>query len=258
MNTADQPTQEQTTPALSFPLCLRTNALDAGRIVITSDLAEGTLAMIAGVGDVKVSITDPESYAAAAGELTKVKAALKRIDEDRKELTKPLDEEKRRVMDYVRPFTTALESAEVKFKTALIAYDNEQERKRQLAEAEEAERLRKQQDALEKRAEKAEASGKTEKAEALREQAATAVFAAPVAAAAAPKVSGISTRKTYSVDVTNLLELVKAVAEGRAPLKYITADLKVLNGIAGALKEDYDVPGTKLVVGSSMSARAAR
>lgn len=257
MNTHDQDQAEATT-VLAFPLNLQTRALDAGEIVITSDLADGTLAMLAGIGDVKVSITDPESYANAAGELTQLKAVMKRIDEDRKELTKPLDDEKKRVMDYVRPFTTALEAVESAFKNALIAYDQEQDRKRQLAEAEEAERLRKQQDALEKRAEKAEARGHVEKADTLREQAATAVFAAPPAPAAAPKVSGISTRKTYSVKVTNLMDLVRAVAEGRAPLKYLAADIKVLNGIAGALKEDYEVPGTKLVVGSLMSARAAR
>ena len=257
MNSAETVTQE-TTGTLAFPIQLHTKALDAGSIVIEADFNEGTLALIAGVGDIKVNITNAESYSAAAVELAKIKAVSKKIDADRRELTRPLDDEKNRVMDYVRPFTTALERAETEFKNALIAYEKDQERKRQLVEAEEAERLRKQQAALDKRAERAEASGRDEKAETLREQASELTYAAPAPVAVPPKVSGISSRTTYNAEVTNLMDLVKAVAEGRAPLKYVMADMNVLNTIAKALKEDYSVPGTKVVARTSMSARAAR
>lgn len=257
MTSAETAPPENST-LLAFPSKFQTNALDAGSIVIEADFAEGTLAMLAGIGTIKVSITDADSYAYAAGELAKIKAVAKKIDADRRALTKPIDDEKDKVMDYVRPYTTALGNAELAFKNALIAYDQEQTRRRELAEADEAERLRKQQEALEKRADKAQASGREEKAETLRGQAATAVYVAPAPITAPPKVSGLSSRKTYSVEVTSLMDLVKAVAEGRAPLKYLTADTKVLNTIAGAMKEDFDVPGVKLVVGSSMSSRAAR
>ena len=257
MTSAETAPPENST-LLAFPLKLRTDALDAGSIVIEADFAEGTLAMLAGISTIKVNITDADSYATAAGELAKIKAVAKKIDADRKELTKPLDDEKAKVMDYVRPYTTALGNAELAFKNALLAYEQEQTRRRELAEAEEAERLRKQQEALAKRAEKAEASGHEEKAETLREQAATAVYVAPAPIAAPPKVSGLSSRKTYSAEVTNLMDLVKAVAEGRAPLKYLVADMKVLNTIAGALKNDFDVPGVKLVISASLSSRAAR
>lgn len=257
MTSAETASQEKST-LLAFPLKLRTDALNAGSIVIEADFAEGTLAMLAGISTVKVNVTDAYSYAYAAVELAKIKAVAKKIDADRKELTKPLDDEKSKVMDYVRPYTSALERAEAEFKRALLAYEQEQSRKRQLAEAEEAERLRKQQEALAKRAEKAEAGGHEEKAETLRDQAAAAVYVAPPPVAAPPKVSGLSSRKTYSVEVANLMELVKAVAEGRAPLKYLSADMKVLNTIAGAMKEDFSVPGVKLVVGASMSVRAAK
>lgn len=272
---------EENSTLLAFPLKLRTDALDAGSIVIEADFAEGTLAMLAGISTVKVSITDADSYAYAAGELAKIKAVAKKIDADRKELTKPLDDEKSKVMDYVRPYTSALERAEAEFKRALLAYEQEQTRKRELAEAEEAERLRKKQETLVKRAENAEAGGHEEKAETLREQAATAVYVAPPPVAAPPKVSGLSSRKTYGVEVIDLsalakacvaqsllneaagdpaklMQIITALAAKPAPMKYLAADTKVLNTIASAMKEDYDVPGTKLVIGASMSSRAAK
>lgn len=249
------------TNTLSFPLKLTTNSLDAGSIVINADLAAGTLALLSGTGtNIQVSVNSPEDYASAADELSKIKAVAKQIDEQRKELTKPIDKEKQRVMDYVRPFTDALTRAESAFKSALINYDNEQERKRRLAEASEAERLRKEQEKIEARAEKAEASGKTEKADALREIASTNVYSAPAAIATAEplKVSGLSSRKVFSAEVTDLMTLVKAVAAGTVPIKALSADMTFLNKMAAALKDEYDYPGTKLVIGTSMASRAKR
>lgn len=257
MTSAD--TSTDSTTALSFPLQLRTHAIDAGSIVIEADLSEGTLALLAGAGDIEISIDTPQSYEDAADELAKIKAVAKRIDEQRKAITKPLDDEKKRVMDHVRPFTDALARVEASLKNGLIAFDQEQERKRKLAEAEAAEKARKEAEKLERQAEKAEAAGRTEKADALREQATTAVFAAPAPAVTeTPKVSGLSTRKTYGVEVTDLMALVKAVASGAAPLKLLQADTKVLGQMATALKEDFSYPGVKLVVSTGIASRSKR
>jgi len=268
--------------ALSFPLQLVARAVDATSIVIEADLADGTLAMLAGAQDIAIQISDDTTYAAAADELAKIKAVAKKIDEQRKAITKPLDDEKARVMNHVRPFTDSLARVESALKNGLLAYSAEQERKAQLAAAAAAEAQRKEAEKLEKQAEKAEAAGKVEKADALREQATTAVFAAPAPTVAeTPKVAGLSTRKTYSAEVTSLTELATAAiarhlvefAAGDAnkllqhltaqafkgvPLKVITADTKVLGQQATSLKEELDYPGVKLVVSTGLASRAKK
>lgn len=275
-------TSENHTAPLSFPLQLATQQLEPNSIVIRSDLAEGTLAMLGSDSAVVVTIKSEADYAAAAEELSKIKAVSKKIDEDRKALTKPLDDEKARVMTFVRPFTTKLEQVEQALKTALLDYQKEQQRLQQLAEAEAAERNRKASEALDRRAEKADASGKSEKADALREQAQAQVFAAPApVASTAPKVAGLSTRKTYSAEVVNLQELATAAvarslvefAAGDAgkllahlttlafkavPLKAITQDTKFLGQQATAMKESLDYPGVKLVTKDSIASSAKK
>lgn len=278
MNTHDQEQAEATT-VLAFPLNLQTRALDAGSIVIESDLSDGTLAMLSANSTITIRIKDPQSYADAAEELAKVKGVTKRIEDQRKELTKPLDDEKKRVMDYVRPFTDALFRVEVALKKGLGEYDAEQERKQRLAQAEAEEKARKEQERLEKRAETAEASGKAEKADALREQASTLVYAAPAPMETAPAVKGLSKTKKYAGEVTDLLTLAKACvaqsllaeaggdpaklmqivtgyAQNPAPLKLITADTKVIGQMVTALKEDFKYPGIRVTADNTYSSRA--
>lgn len=277
MSTVEQE-HEQSAP-LAFPLALTTKALDAGSIVIESDLSDGTLAMLSVNSAITIKVADPQTYAEAADELAKVKGVAKRIEEQRKELTKPLDDEKKRVMDYVRPFTDALSRVETALKKGLGEYDAEQERKQRLAQAEAEEKARKEQERLEKRAETAEASGKVEKADALREQATTLVYAAPAPVAAAPAVKGLSKTKRYSGECTDLMALAKACvaqsllveaggdpaklmqivtdhAQNAAPLKLITADTKVIGQMVTALKEDFNYPGIRVTADNNYSSRS--
>lgn len=279
-------TQETDTAAnssvLAFPLQLAARAVDATSIVIEADLATGTLAMLSGASNIAVNITDDTTYAAAADELAKIKAVSKQIDEKRKDITKPLDDEKKRVMDLVRPVTEALAGVEVALKNGLLEYTSEQERKAQLAAAAAAERQRKDSEKLETQADKAEAAGKVERADALREQASTAVFAAPAPSiTATPKVTGLSTRKIYSAEVTSLTELATAAiarhlvefAAGDAnkllqhltsqafkgvPLRAITADDKFLGQQATSQKESLEYPGVKVVVSTGLASRAKK
>ena len=50
----------------------------------------------------------------------------------------------------------------------------------------------------------------------------------------------------YSMEITNLAELVKAVAAGKAPVLAVVANEAWLNAKARLDKEAYSVPGTKL------------
>ena len=97
-----------------------------------------------------------------------------------------------------------------------------------------------------------------EKAEDERVQAEqkAALTRAQTAAPAMPKVKGISTRKKWSAEVTDKMALVKAVAEGRQPLRMLEPNMKVLNQMAVALKDEMRVDGVVAKSEDSMSARA--
>jgi hypothetical protein len=61
------------------------------------------------------------------------------------------------------------------------------------------------------------------------------------------KPTGSVSKFTYSAKVLNVMELVKAVAAGNAPLQALQVDQAWLNSKARLDKEAYSVPGTELV-----------
>ena len=90
-----------------------------------------------------------------------------------------------------------------------------------------------------------EAAGDKEAAEAVLEEPVMAPVV--IQSVAPPKVQGQVAKYTYSMEVTDLMTLVKAVAEGRVLLSAIEANESFLNSKARNDKEGYSVPGTKLV-----------
>jgi hypothetical protein len=61
------------------------------------------------------------------------------------------------------------------------------------------------------------------------------------------KAQGVSYRDNYSAEVVNLMELVKAVAEGKAPLYYLEANLTSLNTWARNSKGSEAMPGIRVL-----------
>ena len=61
------------------------------------------------------------------------------------------------------------------------------------------------------------------------------------------KTKGFSSRPNYSCQVDNLMVLVQAVAQGRAPITFLEANMTALNSQARSLKEAFSVPGCKLI-----------
>lgn len=108
---------------------------------------------------------------------------------------------------------------------------------------------------LETRAAQTQERG-AEKAEFLNQQAAAVV--APTVQVDVPKVAGLSTRKAYKAKVIDLMALVKAIAEGKAPVAYVLANEQVLNKMAAALKEQMSIPGVELEEDTIKSSKAVR
>jgi DNA-binding protein H-NS len=129
---------------------------------------------------------------------------------------------------------------------------------RERAEAEARER-QKEADRLEqertlKEAVAAEEAGDQELAEAIvtAPRAASTVVAQPALA----DVGGTSSRKIYSGEVVNLLALVNYVHANPDAIGYLQANQTAIDGGARALKENFRLPGVRLVVETSRSFKA--
>lgn len=123
-----------------------------------------------------------------------------------------------------------------------------------------AEEKRVAEDIARKAAEEAQLAAAEQLAEAGMTAAADAVMeAAPViekvVIAGPSKAEGVSYRTTYSAEVVSLIELVKAVAEGRASIACINADMVVLNSLARASKGTFPIPGVRVVTSDVMARR---
>lgn len=153
----------------------------------------------------------------------------------RDEIKKPLEEAKKQILG-----------------PAMARY---QERASQEAKAEQerlqSEMRKAQEEALLREAEAAHDAGDLAKAKAILETPIVDV------AIAIPKigVEGVSFRETYSAEVTDLAELVKAVSRGEVSIQALKANETWLNGQARALKTEFKSPGVKLVRRAGISTR---
>ena len=204
-----------------------------------------------------IVVDSDEMAALAAAELGTIKGRVKELDEERKSITKPMDDAKKAVMDIYKPAIEKLGQAETALKTSLLTYQKEQQRIADLAAAEEARKASKEAEKLRAKAEKMEARGKTEDADALRNVAAMTV-AAPRTVAAPTKLAGTSVRKVWKANVTDRSAAIKALADNPAYQHLLTIDEAALNKLAAAMKNpNSPIPGVVFYEDSVMSARAA-
>lgn len=128
----------------------------------------------------------------------------------------------------------------------LAVWDDEQDRKRRLAQAKLDEKARKEREKLEAKAEKEEAKGNTEKAEEFKEQAEEKEFAVPVAPSTAPKVDGLVKKVTWKAIVTDVTKL---------PEEYTitTPNMPMLNAVARSTKGTIKLPGVEFFAEKSFS-----
>lgn len=205
------------------------------------------------------TIDSPEVYAYAADELKGIKSRIKALDDERKKITKPLDDAKKAVMDLFRKPIELLTQTENTYKRAMLAYDNEQrriaaEQQAEIAKKAAAERARIEAEA--KKAEQAEQAGQPEAAAALHT--AAAIVTAPTVAPPVTKTAGISTRSVWKAEVTDKRALLEFVLANYDTFEHVVQpDMKAISELARAMKANLNVPGLKAVEEQTMSARAA-
>jgi len=194
-----------------------------------------------------------ESYEAAALDLQAIKARLVELEEQRKSLTRPLDQAKAKIMDFFRPPKELLEEGERVLKGAMLAYSRAEERKRREHEAQLREEARRNRERLEAEARAAAANGAEDVAELKREQAENVIT--PILAPVTPKPKGIAIPETWRAELTDKKAALRAVVDGKAPDELGEVNMKVANRLAMSLKQAFAYPGLRAVPMKSVAAR---
>jgi hypothetical protein len=198
-------------------------------------------------------ITTNEDFERAGELLKTIKGLRAEVDGTFDPIIGKAHEAHKEALAQKRKYEAPLAEAEGLLKPKLSAYLQEQERLRKAEELrlEQAARAEEERQRLEN-AVVLDEMGETDAANTLLEE---PVVSVPVfVPRQAPKVTGIVATKTYSAQVTNLQELIRAVADGKVPAMAIQANTVFLGQQARAMKDTFNYPGVKLVVTGGISA----
>lgn len=202
------------------------------------------------------AITSPEQAELATQIGRTLQAGVKETEACFKSVKVKIDEIKKPILEAEKQDVGLLNTEKDRLGRLTLVYNNKVDAERREADriAREAAERAAQEEQL-ARAIELEESGDLEQASALLDE---PVVAAPVftQAAAPARVTGQVAKKTYSAQVENLMELVKAVAAGKAPLQALKADESFINAQARSFKEGFSMPGCKLKTDENVHFRA--
>lgn len=204
-------------------------------------------------GDVALAqsfrIVSNDGYITAAEILKSIKGRYQEIEAKRKEMTLPLDEAKRRVMDFFRQPLQQLSSAEGQIKGAMVGFTQEQERVRRQEEQRIQALAREEQERLDRLAtekiSQAQQEGNLDEAEKILD--AVVQVAVPIVVSEKPKVEGIKTVTRWSY---------KIIDETLIPREYLMPCEKVLAHIAITTKGTIKIPGVEFYSDSTVTSIA--
>lgn len=192
----------------------------------------------------RVNITD-DDILATAGDLAKViNTQIKKSDEARLGLTKPLKDHCKWIEAQFKETTKPMGEAKATLAGKMNVYVSERQ-VRLDKEAKEARELA-EKEALESAA-VAEASGDTDTAEAIVEAAADLPTSVPKAAISRGDLgASTSTKVTWHGEIANLNEFLQAIIDGHIPPDFIEISQSKLNKLAGDKKVEKTNFGIKL------------
>jgi hypothetical protein len=203
---------------------------------------------------VAAAIKDQGTYESAARYLQTIKAARKRVGEILDPFVKAAYDAWKKAGAERDKYAEPLDRAEAIVKPAMGKW-YEEEQMRQEAERRrlEAEARKREEERMLAEAEAAVQNGNHEEANSILEQ---PINVAPPIIPATPKVAGISMREEWKCEVSNLMELVKAVAAGKVPLGAIQANTVFLGQQARSLKAEMKYPGVRVWSQKNVASRS--
>lgn len=201
-----------------------------------------------------MSILTDEQFQAAGEFLRGLKAHTKELDATFDETIEAAHQAHKKALGAKAKHAEPIKEAERIVKGKVTTYQIEAQRKadeeKRRLEAEAKERAEKE--ALDA-AVRAEASGDKEAAEAIISE---PVYTPPVKVQAPVKAAGVSFKDKHDGVVESLMDLVKAVAAGKAPLNLVMADQTAVRKYAEATKGSIPVPGVRFTKTQVAAVRA--
>lgn len=228
-----------------------------------------------------VIVNDAGSYALAATDRQTIKGRIKALNDRRLEITRPLDDAKKSIMALFNVPIELLTKADDAIRVKLLAFDAEQERKRQAEEARLREIARKEQERLQAAAREAERKA-AEKAAELKRQADEAAAAGRAAEAAKLAARAETVTEKAAEKADDLLaqsasiptpivhaEAVKVAGMARVttwkarvvdaalvPREYLIVNEAALQKVAAATKGAIQIPGVEMYPDHSLRSAA--
>lgn len=191
-----------------------------------------------------VKIKTDEQFKEADDLVQEVSALLMEVDAHRKSFTRPMDDDKREIMEYFKTTcVNGLEKAKENLTRAIRIYQGEQELKAREAAAKEEEKRRKAAEKLDARAEQADEKGQHEKAEHLRQQAETQVPIVPTSDL--PKSKGVRNNARWTFKITD---------ESQIPPEYMQPNEKMIGDVVRSMKNKTNIPGVRAYDANSLEA----
>lgn len=185
------------------------------------------------------SVTDNETLLLADNALSKIKSRIAELENERLEITRPMDASKKRIMALFSKPIDALTMARTRINAAMSTYRNEQDRIRQEQERKLQEMARKEEDrkrkALEDRAAKAAANGNTDKAAELLEKAEQVYVPAPVVQSSVVATKN-KPRDVWQYEITNV---------SLVPREWMIPNDLLLGKQARATHDSLTIPGVR-------------
>jgi hypothetical protein len=202
----------------------------------------------------KVETVEDLELANGAGRV--LQAAGKQVEEFFKPIKVQIDLLKDPVLEAERVLKNSIDFEKKRLGALITAYRQKEELARLKSEAEAREAAAAaERESILQRAVEAEAAGDIDTAVAILEE---PVIPMVVAQRPSPvKMAGQVGKVSYSATVTDFRALVRAVAEGKAPVQCLKADEQWINAKARLDKDSFLVPGVKLNKESSTHFRSS-
>lgn len=198
---------------------------------------------------VEVRILNDLEFSEAGTKLRHIKTQIARVGEERLAMTRPLDESKRRITGMFQPYLDKLEKASRAISAAMVAYNQELERKRIAAQAEldriAKEKADREKEELAKSAEKALDDNKPELAVLYAEKA-EKIIPKPIDAVKVSQPAGTAFTTRWTFEITD---------EKLIPHEFLIVDRVTLGKVVTAMKEKTNIPGVKAVPQTGVSSR---
>ena len=220
---------------------------------------------------VVATIDSPMMYQLAGVELVELQDALKKLNDQRFSITRPMDAAKAAVMNLFRSPTEMIEAKIKALKAAMLSFDQAQKQKAaaqqalldKIAEGQRAELARQAEAQAKLAAEEHErakalmAAGDTEGVAAALTAAeeahntamalhqTTGIVTAATAATNVPTVEGITTADVWKARITDLPALLRFIADNPKYHDWIEVKMTGLNDLAKAQRTELRIPGVE-------------